>query len=240
MMVSSCVLALIALMATVHARTALTARDLERPDRIVGGDPVQRGEMPWQVSLQQRGSHFCGATLIGQHWAVTAAHCTKGINYKHVTAMVGGWDLNEQNTEYNIKKVIVGDYKSDTMTNDIALLRLSLKPKRRSARADAKAIPIALDQRKEVADEECVVSGWGRQSEAGSLPNILRAAMVTLRTDEKCQEMVSSASSYKIYNTNLCAGGAERDACQYRNEGSLQGCRNRNSDDIANCQQHGV
>merc|ERR1712179_119907 len=238
-MVYSWIAALAVLLGAVHARTALNGRDLDRPDRIVGGDPVDRGDMPWQVSLQQHGSHFCGATLIGGHWAITAAHYTRNINYNDVTAMVGGWDLTEKNTVYKIKKVIVGDYKSATMTNDIALLRLKTPALRKITRDDQNAIPIALDERKEVADEECVVSGWGRQSEAGKLPDILRAAMVTLRTDTQCQTMVSDVSSYKIFNTNLCAGGGERDACQGDSGGPLVCCSNT-SGDVASCRLSGI
>ncbi|CAL4106020.1 unnamed protein product, partial [Meganyctiphanes norvegica] len=218
---------------------AYTFSGLSRKYCEFGKYQVQECEMPWQVSLQQHGSHFCGATLIGQHWAVTAAHCTRNIDYNHVTAMVGGWDLNEKNTEYDIKKVIVGDYHSATMTNDIALLRLVSKPKKRSSRVDQKAIPIALDQRQEVADEECVVSGWGRLSESGSLPNILRATMVNLLTDDKCQEMVHSASSYKTFTTNLCAGGGERDACQGDSGGPLVCCR-KSSEEVSGCRLSGI
>merc|ERR1711915_502647 len=125
------------------------------------------------------------------------------------------------------------------MTNDIALLRLEAKPKQRSSRGAAKAVPVALDKRQEVADEECVVSGWGRVSEGGQLPNILRAAVVKLRTDEECQKMVSSASSYKIFKENLCAGGGERDACQGDSGGPLVCCR-RTTRDVKSCRLSGI
>lgn len=45
--------------------------------RIVGGTVMDITQVPWQVSLQVRGSHICGGSIIGENWVLTAAHCTE-------------------------------------------------------------------------------------------------------------------------------------------------------------------
>lgn len=52
--------------------------------RIVGGFGIDIQMAPYQISLQRRGQHFCGGSIINPTTIVTAAHCeyflTKLIN----------------------------------------------------------------------------------------------------------------------------------------------------------------
>lgn len=47
--------------------------------RIVGGQPGNIEDFPYQVSLERSGRHTCGASILSATSCVTAAHCTVGL-----------------------------------------------------------------------------------------------------------------------------------------------------------------
>jgi secreted trypsin-like serine protease len=47
----------------------------EQDNRITGGFPAARGQVPWQGALIINGAWFCGGSLISALWVLTAAHC---------------------------------------------------------------------------------------------------------------------------------------------------------------------
>ena len=42
---------------------------------IYGGQDAKPGDNPHMCSLRENGRHACGASIIGDQWVVTAAHC---------------------------------------------------------------------------------------------------------------------------------------------------------------------
>ena len=59
-----------------------------RRGKIVNGEKAEYGEWPWQVSLRQWRTatflHKCGAALLSENWAITAAHCVERSVLNHL------------------------------------------------------------------------------------------------------------------------------------------------------------
>jgi len=53
--------------------------DVRNGRLVVGGIDAEFGQVPFALSLQVNGQHSCGASLISETKAVTAAHCGGGI-----------------------------------------------------------------------------------------------------------------------------------------------------------------
>lgn len=186
----------------------------EMSQKIVGGVEAGTGEFPFIVSLQ-RGSHFCGGSLIASDWVLTAAHCVRGNSA--VNVVIG---LHDQKNKANAdtiasKRIIVHpQYNQSTMVWDFALIQLS-RP--------TSFQPIALNQGEinvEQAGLTTVTAGWGVTREGSwSLPDLLQKVEVPLVTRATC----NAAYSNKITESMVCAGfeAGGKDACQGDSGGPL-------------------
>ena len=105
-------------------------RQLTRP-RCSAGGPVTPFEHNW-VLLWRGGGYQCGASLIDEQWAMTAAHCTKGHDASVMQVRVHRHDISGGAGEHDCAETLKiaekfehPDYSDTTSGNDIALLRLS-------------------------------------------------------------------------------------------------------------------
>lgn len=60
----------------MHTASSLALPEPQSSIKIVGGNAAEAGEFPFIVSLQRRGNHFCGGTLLNENTVLTAAHCS--------------------------------------------------------------------------------------------------------------------------------------------------------------------
>lgn len=199
-----------------------TAKYLNRPDRIVGGEPVPEGDALWQVSIQSlSGHHFCGGTLVAEQWVVTAAHCTFVYSPEEMRVVLGTNQLSFDNKRVHVEKVIRNaNYNQYTMENDIALFKLKI-----DEREECGGIPLSMETSEELRDDtdNCRVTGFGRLSSGGATSDTMMGAAVPLRTSDDCQAAFP-APDYVINAGHVCAGGGDTDACQGDSGGPLVCC----------------
>jgi secreted trypsin-like serine protease len=192
----------------------------DEPTTIVGGSNASAGQFPYQISLQDRsGFHFCGGSLIGDQWILTAAHCIDGQSASQLQVEIGMLRQSTGGEVITVAQVVKHpSYVASTNNNDMALLRLS--------RAASVGTKVALmDSANEATwsggGDMATVSGWGTLSSNGSTPDTLQFVQVPIVTNAQCQ---SAYPQENITNAMLCAGfigQGGRDSCQGDSGGPL-------------------
>ncbi|GLH05550.1 Trypsin-1 [Gryllus bimaculatus] len=173
--------------------------------RIVGGDPVDIKEFPYQLVFLYNGKHICGAAIISENYAITAAHCVDGKRGS------GGFVTQAE------KITAHPQYDYYTIDYDIAVVRVATPfPLGQEGIA---AIPLA--DASPDAGSAITVSGWGTLRESGPLPDQLQAVDLQVVEHAECNR------AYQLFGgvtpRMLCAGvpGGGKDACQGDSGGPL-------------------
>lgn len=206
-------------------------RPLHPQGRIVGGRNSFIGEWPWQVLVKEATwlglfiKNKCGGVLISDKYALTAAHCQPGF-LSSLLVILGEHDLSGDIGRFKpvsipVRRMIVHRrYNPATFENDLALLELE-----RPVEFQPHIVPICLPGRNEdFTGRTSYVTGWGKLSHGGSVPNVLQYVQVPILSNEKCQKMFLLAGHIKSIRENfVCAGydGGNRDSCEGDSGGPL-------------------
>ncbi|KAG7225761.1 hypothetical protein INR49_014412, partial [Caranx melampygus] len=171
--------------------------------RIVGGEAVTPGEIPWQVGLVLRSTRalFCGGSILSRRWVITAAHCLAEAQGPFLVRVVV-----EQHTHPRYNESI------SLYNHDIALLYLKTPITFSKTVRPICIGPRAFTEALVKNSSPATVSGWGRTRYLGSMASTLQKVEVPFTDRTECKH----SSSARITPVMFCAGyyNEARDACQ--------------------------
>ncbi|OTF69765.1 Group 3 mite allergen-like protein (serine protease) [Euroglyphus maynei] len=197
-----------------------------RTPRIIGGQDALIEEFPWHGSLQKLRllfplpipdwHHICGASIINEHYLLTAAHCVDGLinswwpGQLRVVLGTDRWryTLFQRNIQMiPVAKIIIHpEWNSRRAQNDIALIRTT-KP----IVFNQRVRPICLPKIKDYElnnGQSVTVAGYGFTTDNlvfNFLPDRLKAVRIPVVRMDNCRQTYN-ISRIPITNRMICAG----------------------------------
>lgn len=209
-------------------------------DKIIHGDLAKIDEYPWMALLKfqtEGGAGYgCGGALINKRYVLTAAHCVVGKFGEPVEVTLGETDVDSKiDCEPKTKTPVCADppqfiaieevikhpdYVKDSpqKLHDIALIRLKSEP---TFSDFVKPICVPNENiQKDIfkSANKLDIAGWGR-TKHNPLNKVKRKAVVPRIENEIC----SQNRTYKIAESQICAGGGLQDTCSGDSGGPLMG-----------------
>jgi secreted trypsin-like serine protease len=149
-------------------------------DKIINGVEIQGDQAPWQLSLKTRfGTHFCGAVLIKEDVALTAAHCVSGSSLRNIIVYGDSstGELKRVKRISRVSKVVIHpNFNPNNFTaHDIAIVFLRSKANIKSTLRPIDMVDETFSFKlqedfHQMKDYKIKTSGWGMTTP----PNILQ------------------------------------------------------------------
>ncbi|XP_054716808.1 clotting factor C-like [Uloborus diversus] len=196
--------------------------DAPRTPFIVNGNASQMGHWPWQVGLTLKGPTgpqlICGAVLISELWALTAAHCVTrkfsnvAMEPRELLLFCGKFYRSfAKDDEYvqvrQVKQIVINEeYDFIHFDGDIALLQLET-PVELTTRIQPVCLPTEETTRENIRDgKKGIVLGWGL-TENGTFSESLRETTLPIVGHDRCEEAYREGlRSITITRNMFCAG----------------------------------
>jgi len=175
--------------AYMHPRDRTTVPSIE--GRITNGHNAVVNQFPYQVGLSftaSSGSWWCGGSIIGNTWVLTAAHCTSGAS--SVVIYYGATVRTSPQFTYTVPSsnwIQHANYISLTVRNDISLIKTPAAPF--SAAINKIALPAIASTYSTYVGQTAVASGWGLTSDsATAVAKDLQYVDLTVIEKSVCQK----------------------------------------------------
>jgi secreted trypsin-like serine protease len=199
--------------------------------RIIGGDVAPPGRRLHQAGLlfasepDNKFAQYCGASIIGAKFVLTAAHCTDFLGRRDIHVLTGTQSLSSGGTRHQVERLKIHPrWDPVTFDYDVALIQLKTPVTGISVEKFARMVS-DIDEERLLAPEhgKALVTGWGdtKPGAGERYPTELHQVMVRMVSRPNCND----ANSYDgaITRRMTCAGydNGGRDSCQGDSGGPL-------------------
>ncbi|XP_011185283.2 serine protease 1 [Zeugodacus cucurbitae] len=156
--------------------------------RITNGNKASAGQFPYQAGLSlTRGTsnYWCGGSLIGSTWILTAAHCSDQVS--KVTVYLGSTARTSAKVKYIVTSSSIYQhtgYKAKTLANDITLIKIPAVTY--TSEISAIKLPSISSSYASYDGSYAIASGWGRTSDTSSTSSSLNYARLPIIANSVC------------------------------------------------------
>ncbi|XP_049861897.1 trypsin delta-like [Schistocerca gregaria] len=193
---------------------------------IVGGEPVDISQRPWQVSVENGGFHYCGGSIISPSWVLTAAHCLIGIteSYLSVRAVFSckSRDANVVDELVNDTCIIITCYLKPKLLVKLYQL-IGAEPSdircEVAANAERKNQVVDLSSTEPEAGAVVTVTGWGSLQPEAKYSGQLQADTTSMIARSGCNASYGRPVTERMIFAGELDGG--KYACQGNTGGPL-------------------